>query len=280
MGENMQIGCHLSIAKGFSKAGEEAVSIGASTFQFFIRNPRGGSSASLVEEDVAGLTQIMQEQSFAPLLAHAPYTLNPCSAKPETRAFALQALQEDLDKMAFLPCHLYNFHPGNHIGQGVETGIEQTIACINSVELTNPKTRLLLETMAGCGTEIGSNFEEIAELINGVDNKAQMGVCLDTCHIFAAGYNIKDEPEKVLEEFDAIIGLEYLYAIHLNDSMHPLGSRKDRHANIGEGEIGLEGLVKFISQEPLRSLPLYLETRNDLEGHAQEIAMFKQACGA
>ena len=278
-GEIMQLGCHISIADGFTKAGETAVSIGAKTFQFFIRNPRGARSSAILSEDVAGLVACMEQHAFAPLLAHAAYTLNPCSSKPETRAFAKQAMQEDIDKLTQLPCHLYNFHPGNHTGQGVAIGIEQTIECMNSIQLPNEEIVLVIEAMAGCGTEIGSQFEEIASLINGFENKKQVGVCLDTCHIFAAGYDIKDNPEKVLDEFDAIIGLSYLRAIHLNDSMHGLGSKKDRHANIGDGEIGLDALVRFICLEPVRNLPMFLETKNDSLGHAKELALLNEACG-
>lgn len=271
----LNIGCHLSTTKGFENMGKEALSIGANTFQFFTRNPRGGKAKDIDEKDVEALLNIMKENEFATILAHAPYTLNACSADENTRKFALEMLADDLVRMEYLPNSLYNFHPGSHVKQGVEVGINYIVEMLNKVLKTEQTTTVLLETMAGKGTEVGRSFEEIAEIINRVELKDHMGVCLDTCHVYDAGYDIVNNLDEVLEDFDRIIGLDRLKAIHLNDSKNPFKSHKDRHEKIGEGSLGIEAITKIINHPKLRHLPFFLETPNELDGYAREIELLR-----
>lgn len=272
----LNIGCHLSTTKGFENMGKEALSIGANTFQFFTRNPRGGKAKAIDEKDVAALLRIMEENKFTTILAHAPYTLNACSADENTRKFALEMMTDDLLRMEYLPNNLYNFHPGSHVKQGVEVGINYIVNMLNAVIKPQQTTTVLLETMAGKGTEVGRNFEEIAEIINRVELKEYMGVCLDTCHVYDAGYDIVTNLDGVLEEFDRIIGLEKLKAIHLNDSKNPFESHKDRHEKIGEGYLGIEAITNIINHPKLYNLPFFLETPNDLEGYGKEIEILRR----
>ncbi|ASW43565.1 deoxyribonuclease IV [Clostridium isatidis] len=271
----LNIGCHLSISKGYENMGKDALSIGANTFQFFTRNPRGGKARAIDLKDMKALLNIMKVNNFTKLLAHAPYTLNPCSADERTRELAKEMMIDDLNKMELLPNNLYNFHPGSHVKQGVEIGINYIVALLNSVLWEEQKTTVLLETMAGKGSEIGRNFEEIAEIISRVELKDKMGVCLDTCHVYDAGYDIVNNLDEVLKEFDKIIGLDRLKAIHLNDSKNPFKSHKDRHEKIGEGFIGIEAITRIINHSKLRSLPFFLETPNELEGYKKEIELLK-----
>ncbi|MEE1318906.1 MAG: deoxyribonuclease IV [Ruminococcus sp.] len=271
----LNIGCHLSISNGFEAIGKQALEIGANTFQFFTRNPRGGSARKIEQSDVDALKSIMKANHFAKILAHAPYTMNLCSAKAETREFALNTLTDDLKRMEFLPDNLYNFHPGSHTGQGVETGIKHIVDALNTAMYQEMTTTVLLETMAGKGSEIGSRFEELKMIIDGVNLSDKIGVCLDTCHVFDAGYDIVDNLESVLEDFDRIIGLDRLKAIHLNDSMNYLGCHKDRHQKIGQGALGLETFRKIINHQKLSELPFYLETPNEIDGYAEEIRLLK-----
>lgn len=274
----LNIGCHLSASKGYLFMGKKALSIGANTFQFFTRNPRGSKAKAMDPKDAAALMELAREHNFAPILGHAPYTLNPCSTEAYVREFALLVMSEDLERMEHLPDNLYNFHPGNHGGQGVEAGIEHITHLLNTVLRADQSTTVLLETMAGKGSEVGSSFEEIRTILNGVTLVDKMGVCLDTCHLYSAGYDIVNDLDGVLEQFDRVIGLKNLKAIHLNDSLTPYASRKDRHAKIGEGSIGIKGLVNIINHPQLRHLPFYLETPNELPGYAAEIRMLRQAC--
>lgn len=271
----LNIGCHLSLSGGFEAMGKDALRIGANTFQFFTRNPRGGAARELDAKDIAGLTRIVEENNFAPLLAHAPYTLNLCSSNPATRRFARDTMADDLRRLAQMPCHLYNFHPGSHTGQGVEVGIEQIVEGLNEVMTPDQPTIMLLEAMSGKGSEVGKKFEELAAIIDGVKIKEKLGVCIDTCHLFEGGYDIVSDLEAVIERFDEIIGLERLYAIHLNDSKNPLGAAKDRHEKIGEGTIGLEALKAVINHPKLKHLPFYLETPNELDGYEAEIKLLR-----
>ncbi|MEE0776268.1 MAG: deoxyribonuclease IV [Bacillota bacterium] len=271
----LNIGCHLSSSKGFLAMGKTALKIGANTFQFFTRNPRGSKAKAIDPEDAAALRQLCQENSFAVILAHAPYTLNACSDKEATRTFALETMADDLERMEYLPHSLYNFHPGSHVGQGAEVGIEQIAHMLNEILDKKYTTTVLLETMAGKGSEVGRTFEEIAAIIDKVQLHEKLGVCLDTCHIFDGGYDIVDDLDGVLEHFDRVIGLNQLHAIHINDSMNPLGSHKDRHAKIGQGHIGLEALTALINHPNLRHLPFYLETPNELPGYAEEIKLLR-----
>lgn len=272
----LKIGCHLSISKGFYEMGKEAVSINANTIQFFTRNPRGGAAKEIDEEDVQKFKELAKENKIENLLAHAPYTLNAAAAKPELRNFAKETMIDDLKKMEYFPGNMYNFHPGSHVGQGVEVGTEYIIEMLNDIIKPEQTTKVLLETMAGKGSEIGRNFEEIKNIIDKIDLKDHIGVCLDTCHIFDGGYDIVNKLDEVIEEFDQIIGLDKLYAIHLNDSMNECNSHKDRHAKIGEGNIGLEALVKVINHPKLKDLPFFLETPNDLEGYGREIKVLRE----
>lgn len=272
----LSIGCHLSTTKGFYNMGKEALSIGANTFQFFTRNPRGGKAKDIDEDDVKKLLKLMEENNFSKILAHAPYTLNACSKDESTRSFALEMMKDDLRRMEFLPDNLYNFHPGSHVKQGIEIGIEYISELLNKVLTKEQTTKVLLETMAGKGTEIGRNFEEIAQIINKVELKEHVGVCLDTCHVYDAGYDIVNNLDNVLDEFDKIIGLNRLHAIHLNDSKNPFNSHKDRHEKIGKGTIGFEAIEKIINHPKLQGIPFFLETPNELEGYAKEIQLLKK----
>ena len=269
----LHIGCHLSSAKGFLAMGRDALSIGANTFQFFTRNPRGGQAKAIDQADLDAFLALAAEHRFAPLLAHAPYTLNPCSADENTRRFALETMQDDLVRMERLPGNLYNFHPGSHVGQGEDAGIALIVAQLNAVLTPALTTTVLLETMAGKGSEVGRTFEELRRILDGVVLHEKMGVCLDTCHINDAGYDVVNDLDGVLETFDRVVGLDRLRAIHLNDSMNPLGARKDRHERIGHGHLGLEAITRVINHPALRHLPFLLETPNDLPGYGEEIAL-------
>ena len=269
----LNIGCHLSTAKGFLAMGRDALSIGANTFQFFTRNPRGGQAKAIDQADLDAFLALAAEHQFVQLLAHAPYTLNPCSADENTRRFALEAMQDDLVRMECLPGNLYNFHPGSHVGQGEDAGIELIVAQLNAVLTPELTTTVLLETMAGKGSEVGRSFEELRRILDGVVLNEKMGVCLDTCHVNDAGYDIVNDLDGVLETFDRVVGLDRLRAIHLNDSMNPLGARKDRHERIGHGHLGLEAITRVINHPALRHLPFLLETPNDLPGYGEEIAL-------
>lgn len=271
----LTIGCHLSTSKGYEAMGKDALKIGANTFQFFTRNPRGSKAKDIDPEDVERLLDIMNKHDFGKLLAHAPYTLNPCSNKAETREFAKIVMEDDLKRMEYLPNNYYNFHPGSHVGQGIEKGIELIIELLNEILKPEHTTTVLLETMAGKGTEIGRTFEELKEIIDGVELNHKLGVCLDTCHVYDGGYDIVNDLDGVLEKFDRIIGLDKLYAIHLNDSKNPFSSHKDRHEKIGEGSIGLDAFTNIINHPKLRHLPFYLETPNELQGYAEEIQLLK-----
>lgn len=272
----LKIGCHLSVSKGFYAMGKDAISINANTIQFFTRNPRGGAAKPIDEEDIEKFKQLAKENGIETLLAHAPYTLNACAKTENIREFAKNTMEDDLKRMEHFQGSLYNFHPGSHVGQGEELGIKYISQMLNEIIKPEQTVKILLETMAGKGTEIGRNFEEIKQIIDKVELKRHLGVCLDTCHIFDGGYDIVNGLDKVIEEFDKIIGLENLYAIHLNDSMNLLGSHKDRHAKIGEGNIGLEAITKIINHPKLRNLPFFLETPNDLEGYGKEIQLLRE----
>jgi len=271
----LKIGCHLSSAKGFLAMGREAVKIGANTFQFFTRNPRGAKAKPLDLEDVAAYRALAEEQGFFPILAHAPYTLNACSADEGLRTFAKETMQDDLQRLEHLPGSMYNFHPGSHVKQGAGAGIAFIAAQLNEILWLEQSTTVLLETMAGKGSEVGRSFEELQAILERVELTDKMGVCLDTCHVFDGGYDIAGDLDGVLEEFDKVIGLGRLRAVHLNDSMNPLGSHKDRHQKLGEGSIGLDALERIVNHPALRELPFYLETPNDLDGYAREIALMK-----
>ncbi len=269
------IGCHLSLSKGYEAMGKDALNIKANTFQFFTRNPRGGSAKAINPKDAEALTALIKENNFAPLLAHAPYTLNLCSSDPKTRKFAQEMMADDLERMEMLPCHLYNFHPGSHTGQGVEIGTQQIVEGLNKVMKPEQTTIVLLETMAGKGSEIGRTFEELKAITDQIELKDKIGVCIDTCHIYDAGYDIVNDLNAVIEKFDEVIGLERLYAVHLNDSMNPFDSHKDRHQKIGEGSLGLDTFRNIINHPKLRHLPFLLETPNEIEGYAKEISLLK-----
>ena len=273
----LNIGCHLSTTKGYENMGKEAIKIGANTFQYFTRNPRGGKAKDIDEKDILALRKLMEENKFAKILAHAPYTLNGCSADESTRQVATEMMADDLERLKYLPTSLYNFHPGSHVKQGVDVGINYIVEMLNKVLKPEHTTIVLLETMAGKGTEVGRTFEEIAEIISRVELKEKMGVCLDTCHVYDAGYDIVNDLDGVLEEFDRIIGLDRLHAIHLNDSKNPFNSHKDRHEKIGEGEIGFEAIKKIINHPKLKNIPFFLETPNELDGYAKEIEMLRAA---
>lgn len=274
----LTIGCHLSIAKGYRAIAEEAVSLGANTFQFFTRNPRGGKAKAIDPADVASFRAYAAEQGIERILAHAPYTLNPASATEKTRDFARMALAEDLARMENTPGQLYNMHPGSHVGQGVDVGIDLIAAALDEALRSEQTTMLLLETMAGKGSEIGGRFEELAAIIERVGLRDKVGVCLDTCHVWDAGYDIAGDLDGVLREFDEVVGLDRLKAVHLNDSLNPRGARKDRHARIGEGFIGFEALSAVTRHPLLRDLPFYLETpQEEPSGYADEIARLRAA---
>lgn len=272
----LRIGCHLSASKGFLHMGKEAVSIGANTFQFFTRNPRGGSAKPLDLQDIRNYLEFAGQHGVGRILAHAPYTLNACAQKEGLREFALATMQDDMRRLEHIPGGMYNFHPGSHVGQGEEKGIELIADLLNELLQEKFSTRVLLETMAGKGSEVGRTFEEIRSIIDRVEHQECLGVCMDTCHIFDGGYDIVNHLDDVLKEFDAVIGLEKLCAVHLNDSMNPLGSHKDRHQKIGEGNIGVEAFRRIINHPSLRELPFFLETPNELDGYAEEIALLKE----
>lgn len=270
------IGCHLSVSKGYLHMAKEATSIGANTFQFFPRNPRGGASKPLVPEDVEALSAWMKEHRFGKILCHGAYTMNGASLKEEVRNFARQAIREDLVKVSQLPDCLYNFHPGTHLKQGAEKAIPLIADMVNfAMDYEDLNTTVLLETMAGKGTEVGRSFEELADIIERVERKDRIGVCLDTCHVYDGGYDIVNDLDGVLESFDKVIGRERLKAVHLNDDKNPMGSQKDRHEKIGKGTIGLEAFERIINHPSLRNLPFYLETPNDLAGYKEEIEILK-----
>lgn len=269
------IGCHLSAADGFLAMGRMALSIGANTFQFFTRNPRGSKAKAIDPADVAAFLALAAENGFGTLVAHAPYTINPCSKDEHTREFARMTLADDLKRMEHLPGNVYNFHPGSHTGQGMETGIAQIAETLNAILTPGLRTTVLLETMSGKGSEVGSRFEELREIIDRVALSDKLGVCLDTCHVSDAGYDIADDLDGVLTEFDRVIGLERLKAVHINDSLNPRGTHKDRHARIGEGCLGAEALGRVVRHPALQGLPFVLETPNELAGYAREIALLK-----
>lgn len=272
----LQIGCHLSSSKGFLNMGKEIVKLGGNTFQFFTRNPRGGAAKPIDEKDIEAFKTFAKENNINIILAHAPYTLNACSADADVRNFAKQVFADDLKRMEYIPGNMYNFHPGSHVKQGVDTGIEYIAQMLNEVLDKNQHTKVLLETMAGKGTEIGRSFEELQMIIEKVELNNKLGICLDTCHIYDAQYNIVDNLNGVIDELDKVIGLDRLCAIHLNDSKNPFASNKDRHELIGKGYIGIDTFNNIVSNEKLRNIPMYLETPNDMEGYAKEIAMLKQ----
>lgn len=270
------IGCHLSCSKGFTAMERDAERIGATTFQFFTRNPRGSSVKALDLEDIREFLKRKEEKGLGTLVAHAPYTLNACSADEKVREFARNTMADDLERLEHTPGNVYNFHPGSHVKQGTEIGIQLIAQGLNRILRPDQHTTVLLETMAGKGSEVGRTFEELRAILDRVELTDKMGVCLDTCHVFDAGYDIVDHLESVLEEFDKVIGLGRLRAIHLNDSLNPLGSHKDRHAKIGQGHIGLPALTKIINHPVLCTLPFELETPNDLNGYAEEIRLLEE----
>ena len=271
----LHIGCHLSSSKGFLAMGRQAWKLGADTFQFFTRNPRGSKAKELDSADAAALLALLAERNFAPVIAHAPYTLNLCSAEEKNRTFAREIMADDLRRMEYLPGQLYNFHPGSHVGQGTETGIAYIADALNAILTPEQSTTVLLETMSGKGSEVGGRFEELREILDRVELSDRMGVCLDTCHVSDAGYALAEDLDGVLMEFDRVIGLNRLKAIHLNDSLNPCGAHKDRHARIGEGCIGLEVLRRVVNHPALKDLPFCLETPNELPGYAAEIALMR-----
>ncbi len=271
----LHIGCHLSISKGFEHIGKEAKSIEADTFQFFTRNPQGGKAKDIDATDATKYNEFAKENNFAKIVAHAPYTLNPCSDNEKTREFAEMVFADDLRRMEYVPHNYYNFHPGSHVGQGADIGIRMIVDLLNRILHSEQTTMVLLETMSGKGSEVGCRFEELAEIIDGVKLKDKLGVCMDTCHVFAAGYDIVNNLDGVMTQFDKIIGLGRLKAVHLNDSLMPFASHKDRHAKIGEGKIGLKALARFVNFETVKNLPIILETPNDLAGYANEIKMMR-----
>ena len=271
----LNIGCHLSSSKGFYNMGCETLSLDGNTFQFFTRNPRGGSAKEIDPADAEKLNNLMKEKNFAKILAHAPYTLNACAEKEYVREFAYNTMLDDLKRMEYVPGNLYNFHPGSHVGQGIEKGIELISSLLNSILWKGQTTTVLLETMAGKGSEVGSKFEELREIIDRVELHEKMGVCLDTCHVYDGGYDIVNDLDGVLTQFDKIIGLDRLKAIHINDSKNPFASHKDRHEKIGEGTLTLEGITRIINHPKLIHLPFYLETPNEAEGYAREIALLR-----
>lgn len=271
----LTIGCHLSASKGFKNMGETALSIGANTFAFFTRNPRGGAAKAIDEADAQALIELMKEHNFGKLVAHAPYTVNPCSENEKTREFAHTVLADDMNRMEYIPGNYYNFHPGSHVGQGAEKGIELISEMLNDIITPEQNTIVLLETMAGKGSEVGRNFEEIKAIIDNMKYPEKVGVCMDSCHVSDGGYNIAGDLEGVLAEFDRVIGLDNLKAMHLNDSMNPLGAHKDRHAKIGEGHLGTQAFVNIINHPQLKDLPFILETPNELPGYAKEIELLR-----
>ena len=275
----IRIGCHLSSSKGYESMAKDAIAIDANTFQFFTRNPRGGNAKAINEKDVERFLTTAKEKDITPLLAHAPYTLNACSADPKLRDFAKRTMADDLARMEYTPGNMYNFHPGCHVKQGVKTGIEYISQMLNEILSPDQTTTVLLETMAGKGSEIGGCFEELKQILDLVDLSDHMGVCLDTCHVWDGGYDIVNHLDDVLNEFDRIIGINRLKAIHLNDSQNPLGAHKDRHAKLGEGYSGIDTFKRIVTHPILGKLPFYMETPNDLDGYAREIHMMREAAG-
>lgn len=275
----LAIGCHLSTSDGFGAMGRTALDIGATTFAFFTRNPRGGKAKAIDPDDVAALRALMEKNGFGKLVAHAPYTMNHCSSKAVTVDFARRAMADDLVRMESLPGNYYNFHPGSHVKQGAERGIELICEGLNEVLEPGIRTTVLLETMAGKGTEVGRSFEELARIIDGVEHDELLGVCLDTCHVWDGGYDVVGDLDGVLDEFDRVIGLDRLRALHLNDSKNPRGSHKDRHERIGEGCIGAEAFRAVVTNPRLRDLPMILETPNELPGYAAEISLLRGFAG-
>ena len=271
----LHIGCHLSCSNGYLAMGKQALALGADTFQFFTRNPRGGSVKPFDEADANALNALMEEHHFAPILAHAPYTLNACAADASIRDFAIRTMTDDLARLSHLPNAMLNFHPGSHVKQGADVGVRYIAQLLDTVMTPEIKTSVLLETMAGKGSEVGRSFEEIRAIIDSTRAGGRLGVCLDTCHVYDAGYDIVEQLDDVLETFDRVLGLDRLKAIHLNDSKNPMGSHKDRHEQIGKGSLGLEAVVRIINHPALRKLPFYLETPNDLDGYAREIALLR-----
>ena len=270
------IGNHLSSSKGFEAMGKAALKLGANTFAFFTRNPRGGKAKEIDPADAERLRSLMEEHHFGKLVAHAPYTMNVCAAKMDIREFSWNILKDDMERMEYFPGNYYNFHPGSHVGQGIEVGIQKIAEVLNAVLTEEQTTTVLLETMAGKGSEVGSHFQELRAIMDLVEKRDKLGICLDTCHVWDGGYDIINDLDGVLTEFDRIIGLDHLKAIHLNDSLNPLGSHKDRHARIGEGQIGLDALVRVIRHPALEGKPFILETPNDDEGWTREIALLRE----
>jgi deoxyribonuclease-4 len=272
----MFIGCHLSSSAGFLAMGETALSIGADTFQFFTRNPRGGTAKPFDKADAASLVQLLEKNHFGPILAHAPYTLNACAADEGLRQYAIDVMKDDLFRMDHFPGAMYNFHPGSHVKQGVDVGIELIAKALNQILSCEQKTTVLLETMAGKGSEVGRTFEELRSIIDRVEHSDKLGICLDTCHVFDGGYDIVNQLDDVLSEFDKVLGIDRLKAIHLNDSKNPMGSHKDRHEVLGGGFIGMEALLRVVNHPLLKKLPFYLETPNELPGYAREIELVRK----
>ena len=273
----LYIGNHTSSSKGYAAMARQIIKNGGNTFAFFTRNPRGGKAKAIDETDIQNFLVLAQENHFGKIVAHAPYTLNACAAKEELRTFARETFADDLQRMEYTPGNYYNFHPGSHVGQGSEIGIQKIAEILNDVLTEEQTTTVLLETMSGKGTEVGRNFEELRKILNLVEKKSKMGICLDTCHVWDGGYDIVHDLDGVLNDFDHIIGLERLKAIHLNDSLNDCGSHKDRHARIGEGKIGMEALVRIIKHPVLREIPFILETPNDDSGWTEEIHVLKEA---
>lgn len=272
----LYIGNHTSSSKGYTAMGRQIVKNGGNTFAFFTRNPRGGNAKAIDPADVAKFQEIAREHEFGKIVAHAPYTLNACAAKENLRDFARNTFSDDLKRMEATPGNYYNFHPGSHVGQGIEVGIQKIAEVLNAVLTEEQTTTVLLETMAGKGSEVGSHFQELRAIMDLVEKRDKLGICLDTCHVWDGGYDIVNDLDGVLTEFDRIIGLDHLKAIHLNDSLNPLGSHKDRHARIGEGQIGLDALVRVIRHPALEGKPFILETPNDDEGWTREIALLRE----
>lgn len=275
----LYLGCHLSSAAGFAAMGKTALKINANTFQFFLRNPRGGAAKDIKPADVSEFLALAKQNGFGKILAHAPYTLNPCSKDTSVREFAGEVFADDLKRMENLPGNLYNFHPGSHVGQGIAAAIPQIVEILDAVMPEARHTTVLLETMSGKGSEVGSRFEELAEIISRASFNApeRLGVCLDTCHVYSAGYDIVNRLDEVLEEFDRVIGLNRLHAIHLNDSMTEFASHKDRHERLGHGTIGKDALIRFINHSALKGIPVNLETPNEIPGYEEEIALLRQS---
>ena len=272
----LYLGCHLSSSKGYAAMGRTALSIGANTFQFFTRNPRGGAAKRIDPADAEALVRMQRDGLLGPLVAHAPYTLNPCSKDERTREFAREVLTDDLQRMELTPGNFYNFHPGSHVGQGIEAGIEQIAVCLDAVVQPEQHTTVLLETMSGKGSEVGGRFEELRAILDACRCGERLGVCLDTCHVSDAGYDIAADLDGVLAEFDRVIGLDRLKALHLNDSKNPCGAHKDRHEKIGQGCLGLDTFRHILRHPALRGLPMILETPNELDGYAAEIALLRE----